>query len=257
MVNSMSRSNKKKILVLVEGAKTDVLVMKKLFSIYEIGAKYEIVPYYTNIYTLYQEMFRDGIDRLKDMDILQILKAKEKDTNKKKMFDEKYTDILLIFDLDPQDPTFTLEKIKLMQDYFCESSDMGKLYLNYPMIEAFYHVKSIPDDNYFDRKVEFKELKDKKYKSRVQQETIGNDYRKFATSKNDFNIIILQNAIKALFLTTGKVIKPEDILINNNSIDLSLVLNKQLSYLKNDGFIYVICTCIFYILEYNPKLLMS
>lgn len=37
---------------------------------------------------------------------------------------------------------FTPEKIKRMSDYFVESSDMGKLYLNYPMVEAFYH--SVP-----------------------------------------------------------------------------------------------------------------
>lgn len=68
----MSRSDKKKILILVEGAKTDVSVMKKLFCIYDIDAKYKIVSYCTNIYTLYQEMFRDDID---EMDILQVLKS--------------------------------------------------------------------------------------------------------------------------------------------------------------------------------------
>ena len=35
-----------------------------------------------------------------------------------------------------------------MSCYFTESSEMGKLYLNYPMVEAFYHMKSIPDENY-------------------------------------------------------------------------------------------------------------
>lgn len=71
----MNRMSKKKILILVEGAKTDVYVMKKLFSIYEIDAEYEIVSYCTNIYTLYQEMCGYGID---EFDILQVLKSKEK-----------------------------------------------------------------------------------------------------------------------------------------------------------------------------------
>ena len=34
---------KRKILVLVEGAKTDVALMERLFSIYQIDFKYEIV----------------------------------------------------------------------------------------------------------------------------------------------------------------------------------------------------------------------
>ncbi|QXE20673.1 hypothetical protein [Clostridium sp. 001] len=256
----MSKVVKKNILVLVEGAKTDVKVMEKLFNIYQIDAKYKIVSYCTNIYTLYQEMFRDGIDGLEDMDILQVLKAREKNIEKKKIFDKRYTDILLIFDLDPQDPQFVPENIKLMQDYFCESSDMGKLYLNYPMIEAFYHLSSIPDDEYFSRKVKLKELQDKKYKFRVQQESMGNDYRKFAASKDLCNIIILQNLTKAIFLATGKSIIWKDIVINANLIELidsNFILEKQLFYLKNDKFVYVLCTCVFYIIEYNPNLLLS
>lgn len=253
----MNKSKKKNILVLVEGAKTDVIIMEKIFNIYEIDVKYEIVSYCTNIYTLYQEMFRDGNDGFSDMDLLQVLKAREKEVEKKKIFEEKYTDILLIFDLDPQDPQYNAEHIKLMQDYFCESSDMGKLYLNYPMIEAFYHLSSIPDEDYFNRKVMFMELKDKKYKSRVQQETIGHDYRKFAISKKDCNIVILQNLSKAIFLATGKVISWQEVLRIASSVDLNLVLGRQLLHLENEAFIYVLCTCILYVVDYNPKLLVS
>lgn len=44
---------KSKILVLVEGAKTDVKLMQKLFEVYGISERYEILSYNTNIYTLY------------------------------------------------------------------------------------------------------------------------------------------------------------------------------------------------------------
>lgn len=49
--------NKTKVLVLVEGAKTDVNLMEKLFDVYNINDSHEIVSYKTNIYTLYKEMF--------------------------------------------------------------------------------------------------------------------------------------------------------------------------------------------------------
>lgn len=75
-MNLMNRSFKKNIFVLVEGAKTDVVVMRKLFNIYEISDEYEIVSYCTNIYTLYQQMFRDSDGNLEDMDILQVLKSR-------------------------------------------------------------------------------------------------------------------------------------------------------------------------------------
>ena len=137
---------KRRILVLVEGVKIDVALMERLLTVYQIDAKYEIVSYCTNIYTLYGEMFEDNDPS--DMDLLQLLKSHEQDPVKKELFDDSYSDILLIFDLDPQDPGFTHEKIGNMARYFVESSDMGKLYINYPMVEAFYHMASIPDPNF-------------------------------------------------------------------------------------------------------------
>ena len=66
----------------------------------------------------------------------------------KKKFNINYSDIILIFDFDPQDDLFTSKKIEEMLEYFKESSDMGKLYINYPMVESFYHMKTIPDLNF-------------------------------------------------------------------------------------------------------------
>ena len=104
---------KSKILVLVEGAKTDVRLMQKLFEVYGISERYEILSYNTNIYTLYREMFSDGDPS--SIDTLQNLKEHERDAEKKKLFDNRYSDILLIFDLDPQDPQFSGDKITEME----------------------------------------------------------------------------------------------------------------------------------------------
>ncbi len=249
-------SNKRKnILVLVEGAKTDVKIMKQLFSVYGIDAEFEIVSYCTNIYTLYSEMFCDGIDGFEEMDIRQVLKSKEKDSEKKKIFDKKFTDVLLIFDLDPQDPQYDPNHIKLMQKYFSDSTDMGKLYINYPMVESFYHLSSIPDQKYFERKAFLSELKDKKYKSRVQKETRGNSYNKFAKNKEEYTIVILQNLYKALFLINKKVVEYEDALNHLSTVDFNILLQEQLHNLEEYGFVYVVCTCIFFISDYDQKLL--
>ena len=43
-----------KILMLVEGAKTDVRLMRHLIELYGIAENHVIVSYNTNIYTLYK-----------------------------------------------------------------------------------------------------------------------------------------------------------------------------------------------------------
>ncbi len=242
---------------MVEGEKTDAALMQKLLSMYDISSKYEIVSYGTNIYVLYQEMFCDGVDGFENIDLLQVLKSREKDASRKKLFDDKYTDILLIFDLDPHDPQFDAKHIQLMQDFFVESSDMGKLYLNYPMVEAFYHLSAIPDKDFLVRKAYAIELIEKVYKTRVQKESKGNDYRKFAVNKEQCTTVILQNLAKALFIVTEKVVNWETVLQTARSVELGTILDRQLYFFKNEEFVYVLCTCIFYIIDYNPRLLYS
>ncbi len=231
-------ANKTKVLVLVEGEKTDFKLMKKLFDVYQINDSHEIVSYKTNIYNLYMEMSDENSG---PFDLLQLLKEKEPNIEEKKKFDINYSDIILIFDFDPQDTSYTAEKIKRMLKYFKESSDMGKLYINYPMVESFYHMKTIPDIDFYKYEIEYEKLKD--YKKIVHE--ICSDYRKFAKCKDDVNIVIKNNYEKAKQI------------IDQNNYDDILLLQKQCTKLDQEKTIYVVCTCCFYILDYNPKLVFG
>lgn len=241
-------NEKIKILVLVEGEKTDYRLMNRLLQIYDISDSHEIVSYNTNIYTLYNEMFRDGDPA--SIDILQNLKEHERDPEKKKLFDERYSDILLIFDLDPQAPEFSAEKILEMSAFFVESSDMGKLYLNYPMVEAFYHMKDIPDMDYNSYTASLDELRQRMYKQRVNRENRNHDYTKFAVTRAECNSVIKQNLEKAWLLTdtTHSINDAEP-------PDSGDILKAQLRNMEDWQFISVLCTCVFYIVDYNPNLL--
>ena len=180
------------------------------------------------------------------MDLQQVLIAREPDESKKKILAENYSDILLIFDLDPQDGGFSPDKILEMQNYFVESSDMGKLYLNYPMVEAFYHLKDIPDDEYYDRQATMEELIHHTYKSRVNSENRNHDYGKFALTKEECSIVIQQNLDKGRNLIGD---------LESTIPDLHDILNYQLKYLDVNDAVYVLCTCAYYIADYNPNLL--
>ena len=195
-------------------------------------------------------MFKEGDPG--SVDILQALKEHESDENKKKIFDYRYSDILLIFDLDPQDPTFTPDKISEMVSFFVESSDMGKLYLNYPMVEAFYHMKDIPDTAYDSYVATLDELRNRKYKERVNRENRNHDYSKFATTKEECSIVIRQNIDKAWLLSETECVMEE---IAQVLPDAGSVLKAQLRMMEEKQVVSVLCTCIFYVVDYNPNLL--
>lgn len=240
-----------KILVIVEGAKTDVRLMEHLLSIYGIDEKHQIVSYNTNIYSLYNEMFRE-VDP-ENIDILQLMKEHENDLSKKEIFDVYYSDILLIFDFDPHDPQFLDSKISEMLNFFVESSDMGKLYLNYAMVEAFYHMKSIPDEEYESYIVTMDELIAKKYKQRVNYENRNHDYSKFAVNISECNTVICQNIDKSWKLCGLQRT------FNNEDTDLpdsNEILQNQLLKMNLKNELAVLCTCVFYIVDYNAKLIL-
>lgn len=237
-----------KILVLVEGAKTDIKLMEHLLHIYGIDNSHEVISYNTNIYVLYNEMFTNGDPS--SIDLLQLLKERESDPDKKEILNDRYSDIILIFDLDPQDSQFSGNKIIEMMSFFTESSDMGKLYVNYPMVEAFYHMKSIPDENYINYIVSLDELIHKEYKRRVNLENRNHDYSKFAVSKGECNMIIRQNIEKAWYIL--KMVMPESgaEYLLPETVE---ILKKQLLKIEMEKALSVLCTCAFYIVDYNPK----
>lgn len=251
--------NKKdpKILIIVEGAKTDLHLMHKLLDLYGIRKSHQIVSYNTGIYDLYQKLFFE--DDPESLDLLQVLKEHEKDQDKRNLFDEHYTDIILIFDLDPQSPQFSPEKIKKMAQYFTESSDNGKLYLNYPMVESFYHMKSIPDPDYFVYTVNFRDLNSSKYKQAVKH-ICRIPYKRFAESKEECDIIIYMNLQKAGLLinspnSTNISADSEQISNLIRFTDTAQILESQLNALQQKNILHALCTCIFYIADYNPALI--
>jgi len=242
--------SKGKILVLVEGARIDLRLMERMLNIYGIDKQHQIVSYNTNIYSLYNTMFRDTDPA--DLDILAHLRSHEPDLAKKNLFSARFSDILLVFDLDPQDPHFSADKIIEMSKYFVESTDMGKLYLNYPMIEAFYHMKSIPDADYNAYVASLTELKSGNYKSRVNAENRNHDYTKFAVNRAECNIVIRQNSEKAWLIAKTQQPSTEIDYPPPNSTE---ILKKQIEKLLAENVVAVLCTCVFYIIDYDPKLL--
>jgi len=125
---------------------------------------------------------------------------------------------------------------------------MGKLYLNYPMVEAFYHMASIPDPDFYTYYATIDELAAGEYKTCVNRENRNHDYRKFAASREECSIVIQQNVDKAWQLV-GSVPMEDS---QPKQIDM---LAAQLDFLRKDRKIAVLSTCTFFIPEYNPELI--
>ena len=244
--------SKREILVLVEGQVTDVKLMERLLTAYGIYEEHQIVYYGTDVYSLYDALFRDK-DGAAVLDLPLHLRSREADPEKKEILSKHFSRILLVFDLDPQSTHFLPERAKAMAEYFNDSTDMGLLYLNYPMIEAFFHIKSIPDPEYNEYTASLSELRRKKetYKDRVSKESCITDRRGIIHNRNTCNIIIRHNLAKA-WQITGEI---PSMMIPVPS--QSAILQKQLETIYTDGKVSVLCTCCLYIVDYNPDFIQN
>lgn len=129
---------------------------------------------------------------------------------------------------------------------------MGKLYLNYPTVEAFYHMKSITDEEYLSYTATMQDLQAHNYKARVTAENRNYDYRKFAVDKFECSTVIKQNIEKAWTISKTKRESKNESILPPESNDIFAV---QLKKLNDEKSLYVLCTCAFYIPDYNPKLI--
>ncbi len=244
-------TNKKKVLLVTEGQKGEVELFNKLFEEFKLSIEREIYCYNTNIYDLYERMFLGNEDDIENMDFLGVLKQKDPQNP---ILNGKYTDIVLIFDYEPQDNRFSADRIKLMQEYFSESTDNGKLYLNYPMLEAYKHFKEYPDKDYNTRKISVDKILNGEYKKIVGEEAKITSIRNF--KRDILNIIIKQNIEKQFYMLgyDSDNTNLKNAYFKVLPIEILNIQNKQLLQKQE---IHVLSTCLFFICDYKFDLILE
>jgi len=134
----------------------------------------EIWIYGTNIYQLYDDIVKEYGEEWarenEDIDLPFVISKKH--SPDRLQYKEDFINIILVFDYERHDTNFSEDKILEMQKHFTDAADMGKLYINYPMIESYQHLCQLPDDNFSERKIPVSMQPGKEYKALVEQETI-------------------------------------------------------------------------------------
>lgn len=239
--------SRKQVLLIVEGEKQEIKLFHALFECYGLDIGYEIVSYNTNIYELYERMFSGGFQD--DLSLLGVLKERASEEDKW-LFDQDYSDVLLVFDYELQDNRFSPERLEEMQRYFNESTDNGKLYVNYPMVEACKHFLKMPDVEYLNRTVSREDVL--KYKSIVGNASRYQSFERHFIRPNVDEMIVL-TAIKALRLCghNGEAGYESEY----RDLDHETIVKAQNDTLRLADEVWVLGTCLLFILDYSTGLI--
>lgn len=161
-------------LLIVEGNHEKNELFALLFKCFpEMNIDIEDVWIYaTNIYQLYDEIVAEYGDEWYETDIdLPFVVSKKKYPDKLRYKDD-FVNIVLVFDYERHDTNFSEEKILKLQQYFVDSTDVGKLYINYPMIESYQDIIEIPDETYIDKTVAVSVRPGARYKAMVRDNCV-------------------------------------------------------------------------------------
>lgn len=154
-----------------------------------------------------------------------------------------FSAIYLVFDFEPQHYGYSDEKIRQMCDLFDNETELGKLYINYPMLEACKHLKSLPDPEFMSRTVDISgDFNGSKYKRAVNTESCIGHY----TVKNMAHMIAANyNKAKLLDGDTAQ------------EIGYSAILEKQIALKNQENKVYELGTVPLMAVDYNVGLALE
>lgn len=228
---------KNKILLLVEGAKTEPQLFKRIYELYGVD-NIEIVSFCTNIYALYDDLkkeYSQSKDEEIPFDIIDIPLFLGKKLGENYQ-DLKFVEILLIFDFDPQDHRYCENKIKIMIENFNDAQGIGLLYLNYPMLESFKDFDSWEDSTFMTKRISYCANTISQYKKAVADTSIYKKQIKRMTN-NECMTFITNHKNKLLSITVQENLH-QTIYMDFCHIQLSEITSSNSFYILNTSIIH-------------------
>jgi hypothetical protein len=198
-------------------------------------------------------------------DIVSVLREKlsnRGDSTLDSLKSSDFSEIYLFFDYDFQHAHLSSEEINKrveeMLQFYCEETENGKLYINYPMVESIRYTKELPDNDYVNYTVDRKDCSDFKRMANVFSYYKSLDYilfkegeiptkEKFNKIKDNWVYLKDMNVCKANFIVSGKYEKP----INKSDIDQKMIFQNQISkYIEKNDCVTVLNSFPIFIYEY-------
>ena len=242
----MSRKN---LLFITEGEIDEPKFIDKYFKKCYPNIEYNYYTYTTDIHTLARLLFKDEENIDEYLDIKSVLKENEKNEYRRQILSKRYSDIILVFDFDPHATRPEFGKIYKMLEFFNDSTNNGKLYINYPMMQSYRHICIYPEEDcdFKDRTIDIKKCS--KYKQIVDKESCFQNINKYNYPK--IMKIVGYQLKKANYILNKEYTIPNEETLKK--IDLNNIYNIQCKKKDEESNIYVLNTFMLHLVEYNPK----
>lgn len=242
----------RRVLLITEGRRAEPRFLRRMIekTVGEQGGRISVYSYGTNIHRLMRLVPEDEAEYA-FFDIVQVLREDVRSRGLPFPIDE-YTDVFLVFDMDPQDQGYGGgRQLRRASRLFTDSVDRGKLYLNYPMLESYKHVRSLDDESYLTSTVARNDIQD--YKALVDSECLKALRNVGGYDGDTFRTLAAMNLRKANLALNGDSRLPDN--EGFYQMDMSRLLEMQIGMLDMDDEPLVMNTSYFIIYELDGSAL--
>ena len=202
--------SKKVIAIIYEGEKTEKLLLRNLSKRFFMGYA-ELVPIMfpagENIYMLWKQLKEDDFET----DVIEVVRDSSESARKilSNFKRNDFMEIYLFFDYDGHNQNLNKsengnEVLKEMLDTFSDETNLGKLYINYPMTES---IRDITRDDCCYRRCVLEIAELCRYKQIVHEMKDYQDSRKY--SVQDWSLFCLTAVKKWNCIVNNRYIVPE------------------------------------------------
>ena len=240
----------KNILFIVEGKRDEpnllISVFKRALQLAETD--YKIFKFKSNIYSLYDKMRKDGYDSL-----LSMLYAMDRTIFPDEFVtpETAFSSVYLLFDLDPQSPTYSETKMINLCSVFDDETRNGKIYFSVPMSQSIFDFTS-----YNQRLFNNKKYKINNIASYYKKEARENSFLTIKYGTQSFKKIKTSDIFSIMVLNMKKYCY----LVNENfdfrwsaPYNSKKLFDSEKPFIE-DGLVSVICGGMLLIPDYSPKL---
>ena len=197
--------------------------------------KNKVVEYFI-VEGTFQRLYNALIEN--EWDTLEALRDIESNRPKKeqrllKYQESDFSEVYLFFDYDPhsqQSVNHLNENLAKMLEYFDNETEHGKMYVNYPMIEAIRYTKLLPDSDFYSYTENLEECGNfKQMAAKFSGYTSNNFFDGHGNSDSktieNWQLLKNQNVAKANYICRGENIMPT----SKEGIAQTLIFKSQLA----------------------------
>lgn len=233
---------KEHVILLITNRQEEDIIVRHIMSKCNITEEFNVWSYSASLMEIYNWIYDVDGKEVEKCQFINVFRKQEKSVKYKVLCQQNFTEIILSYDLSDLDYDDDKEKIYKLLKYFNNIRKNGKLFINYPTIEAFYHTEEFHKGDFENREIGEKDISVDSYRMIVGGEIGFPDWNMY---NEDIIYELMKRNLKKCYNIISKQCWPNREQEDYRSIiDFAIIFKKQIKHFHNNEKMPILCTSL-------------